>query len=264
MPIAKPPPAAKPKTRLYADAATLAAGLTVELSPAQAHQLRNVLRLAAGDAVALFNRRDGEWLGRIAGLGKGWATVELAERMRPPPHPSASIDLWLVFAPVKGGRVETVVEKATELGVSALLPVLTERSVVDRVNVERLAAHAVEAAEQCERLDVPPVYQPQRLDRLIASWPAGRRLLLCDETGAAPPLAQALLAEPAWRSDPAAVLTGPEGGFAETELDALRKLPFVSSVGLGPRVLRADTAALAALSVFQALAGDWHHHRSAA
>ena len=264
MPTAKPP-AAKPKTRLYADAATLAAGLTVELSPAQAHQLRNVLRLAAGDAVALFNRRDGEWLGRIAGLGKGWATVELAERMRPPaPPPHPSPDLWLVFAPVKGGRVEAVVEKATELGVSALLPVLTERSVVDRVNIERLAAHAVEAAEQCERLDVPPVHQPQRLDRLIASWPAGRRLLLCDESGAAPPLAQALLADPAWRSAPAAVLTGPEGGFAETELDALRKLPFVSSVGLGPRVLRADTAALAALSVYQALAGDWHHYRGAA
>jgi 16S rRNA (uracil1498-N3)-methyltransferase len=146
------------------------------------------------------------------------------------------------------------VEKATELGASALLPVFTERTIVDRVNLDRLAANAVEAAEQTQRLTVPEIRPPQKLDRLIADWPAGRRLILCDESGASPDIASVLgAAQPGiW-----ALLTGPEGGFTETELDALKKLPFVCPVGLGPRVLRADTAALAALAVFQAVLGDW-------
>lgn len=243
-----------PKTRLYV-AADLAAGLTLGLEPAQAHYLRNVLRLATGDGVALFNGRHGEWQGRIDGIGKGWCSVRLEVQSRPQ---EADPDLWLVFAPVKRARIDFLVEKATELGAGALLPVFTRFTQVERVNLDRLRANAIEAAEQSERVTVPTLAEPQSLDALLARWPDNRRLLLCDESGAAPPIAAALLEAGA---GPWAVLVGPEGGFAETELDALRKLPFVSPVGLGPRVLRADTAALAALAVVQAMAGDWRTPR---
>ena len=211
--------------------------------------------------MALFNGRDGEWLGRIDIHGKNRCAVTLVEQHRPQaPEP----DLWLVFAPIKRGRIDFLVEKATELGVSELYPVHTSRSVVERVNLDRLRVHAIEAAEQTERLSVPSIAAPQPLDRLVAQWPAPRRLLLCDESGASPPIADALRGAAALDNTPAcpwAVLVGPEGGFAETELDALRKLPFVCAVGLGPRVLRADTAALAALAVLQALSGDWRAPR---
>ncbi|HEX9836481.1 MAG TPA: 16S rRNA (uracil(1498)-N(3))-methyltransferase, partial [Alphaproteobacteria bacterium] len=169
----------------------------------------------------------------------------------------ASPDLWLVFAPVKRARIDFVAAKATELGVSALRPVLTRHTAVERVNVERLRANAIEAAEQCDRLDVPEVAAPVALDALIEDWPAGRRLMLCDESGAAPPVAAALAPFAAAPAAPWAVLTGPEGGFAGSELDALKKREFVTAVSLGPRTLRADTAALAALSCWQALVGDW-------
>ncbi len=239
-----------PKTRLFVPT-DLAGGLAIGLEPSQAHYVKTVLRLGQGDVVALFNGRDGEWLGRIDGVGKGWCSVALFEQRR---LQDAAPDLWLVFAPLKRGRIDFLVEKATELGVSALYPVYTRRSVVERVNLERLRANAIEAAEQTERLSVPAVAEPQPLERMLAHWPADRRLLLCDESGAAPPIAESLTAA---APGACAVLVGPEGGFAETELDALRKLPFVSPVGLGPRVLRADTAALAALAVLQAIAGDW-------
>lgn len=238
------------RTRLFV-ATDLAGGLSIGLAPSQAHYVKTVLRLDKGAVVALFNGRDGEWLGRIDGAGKGWCSVSLYEQSRPQEKPP---DLWLVFAPIKRARIDFLVEKATELGVAALHPVQTQRTIVERVNLERLRANAVEAAEQTGRLSVPEVAEPEPLPRLMARWPADRRLLLCDESGAAPPIAETLAgaAPGAW-----AVLVGPEGGFAETELDALKKLPFVSPVGLGPRVLRADTAALASLAVLQALAGDW-------
>jgi 16S rRNA (uracil1498-N3)-methyltransferase len=240
----------RPSTRLCV-AADLAPGLSIGLSAAQAHYLRAVLRLDRGAAVALFNGRDGEWLGRIEGLGKGWCSMALEGRLRAQePEP----DLWLVFAPIKRGRIDFLAEKATELGVSELRPVITRRTIVERVNIERLAANAVEAAEQTQRLTIPVVREPEPLDRALEGWPVGRRLLLCDETGGGAPIAEAARGV----AGPLAVLTGPEGGFAETELDALRKLPFVTPVGLGPRVLRADTAALAALAVLQAVAGDWN------
>jgi len=245
---------ATPKTRLYV-ATDLAGGLAVGLEPSQAHQVKSVLRLVPGAVVALFNGRHGEWLGRIDGLGKGWCSVSLYEQRR---RQQDSGDLWLVFAPVKRARIDFVVEKATELGVSAIRPVFTRHTIVERVNLERLRANAVEAAEQTERLTVPEVVEPEPLQRLMARWPADRRLLLCDETGTSPPIAEALAAA---QPGPWAVLIGPEGGFAESELDALKKLPFVCPVGLGPRVLRADTAALAALAVLQALAGDWRAPR---
>lgn len=245
---------ASTRTRLYVTT-DLAGGLSVGLDPSQAHYVRTVLRLAPGETVALFNGRDGEWLARIDGTGKGWCSLTPYERRRPQ---EAAPDLWLAFAPIKRARIDFLAEKATELGASALLPVYTQRTVVERVNVERLRANAVEAAEQSERLSVPDIAEPVPLAQLLARWPASRRLLLCDESGAAPPIAAALrdAAPGAW-----GVLIGPEGGFVETELDALRKLPFVLPVGLGPRVLRADTAALAALAVLQALAGDWREVR---
>jgi len=240
----------EPRRRLYVTA-DLAAGASVALDAAQAHYLKNVLRLEPGAPVLLFNGREGEWRGAIQGFDRESVTVVLDHRTRAQvPEP----DLWLAFAPVKRVRIDFLVEKATELGVSALQPVLTERTQVERVNLDRLRANVREAAEQTERLTLPEVRPPLSLARALERWPAGRRLLLCDESGESPDIASALRAEQpgVW-----GVLTGPEGGFTQRELDGLRKLPFVCAVGLGPRVLRADTAALAALAVFQALLGDW-------
>lgn len=247
------------KTRLFVEG-DLAQGAIIGLGPVQAHYLRHVLRLKSGDSVALFNGRDGEWLGTIEGVGKGWCSLAVDGRRRPQePEP----DLWLVFAPIKRARLDFLVQKATELGVSALWPVLTRHTQITRVNAERLKANAIEAAEQSERLSVPAVIEACALDEVVARWPKDRRLLLCDESGAAPPIAAAFAREAAGAASggagrvPWAALIGPEGGFSRSELDGLRKLPFVMAVGLGPRVLRADTAALAVLSCWQALLGDW-------
>ncbi len=226
------------------------------LDGAQAHRLRNVLRLAPGAAVAAFNAADGEWRCTVAALGRADGRLSVGERLRPPsPEP----DLWLLFAPIKRARLGWLVEKATELGAAMLLPVVTARTQGDRLNPARLVAEVVAAAEQCERLSVPEMRAPEPLDRVLAAWPAGRRLLVCDESGGGEPIAAALASLAPSR--PMAVLVGPEGGFTETELDALGKLAFVTRVGLGPRVLRAETAVLAALAVFQAIAGDWHAAR---
>jgi 16S rRNA (uracil1498-N3)-methyltransferase len=245
-----------PVTRLHSDAA-LAAGATVALDDKQAHYLKNVLRLAPGGRIALFNARDGEWWGEIERLGKAGGAARIGERRR---APKAEPDLWLAFAPVKRARIDYLVEKATELGASALLPVYTERTMVERVNLDRLKANAREAAEQTERLSLPEIRAPQALRALIAAWPAGRSLLLCDESGTAPPILEALARR---KPGPWAVMIGPEGGFTDMELDLLRNLPFVCAVGLGPRVLRADTAALAALALIQAVLGDWRAGRGA-
>jgi 16S rRNA (uracil1498-N3)-methyltransferase len=228
----------------------LATGVAVELAQEQAHYLKNVMRLGEGDAVALFNGSGGEFRARIESFGKRAARLVVEEQLR---AQSAEPDLWLVFAPIKRARIDYLVEKATELGASALVPVITRHTHVERLNLDRLRAHAIEAAEQSERLTVPHIEEPRALDDVLADWDASRRIMLCDESRTAPPAAAALARESAkaW-----AVLIGPEGGFAETELDALRKLPFVSAVSLGPRILRADTAALAGLAVLQALRGE--------
>ena len=234
----------------------LASGAEIELNRGQAHYLRSVLRLNSGAAVAVFNETDGEWLARLCELGKGAALAvetQLREAL-----PEAETDVWLVFAPVKRARLDWLVEKATELGVSALLPVWTARTQVERVNLDRLRAHAVEAAEQSERLSIPELRAPEPLERLLAAWPGERRLIVCDESGAGEPISDAAAR---LAPGPVALLVGPEGGFDETELDAFGKLSFVTRVGLGPRVLRAETAALAALAVFQAIAGDWRRSR---
>jgi 16S rRNA (uracil1498-N3)-methyltransferase len=234
----------------------LAAGQPIVLAPAQAHRLRNVLRLVPGDAVAAFNERDGEWLCELAEIGQRGARVAVRRQLRAPePEP----DLWLLFAPIKRARLDWLIEKATELGAAALVPVWTQRTQPERLNRDRLRALAIAAAEQCERLSVPDIAIPEALDRVLAAWPAGRLLVLCDETGSGMPIAAALAGLPP--DAQAAVLVGPEGGFTDRELDALGKLPIVRRVGLGPRVLRAETAAVAALAVFQAIAGDWRRAR---
>jgi 16S rRNA (uracil1498-N3)-methyltransferase len=240
------------ETRLYLEAA-LAAGATLGLDHARAHFLRSVLRLKRGARIAVFNGADGEWTARLDALGKGWASLVVEERRRAQePEP----DLWLVFAPIKRARLDFLVEKAVELGVSRLQPAMTRFTAVARVNRERLAANAREAAEQCERLSVPQVLEARPLFDIVGEWPAGRRLLVCCERGAAQPLAAALQAAVGEAETPWAILVGPEGGLARSELDGLSKLPFVTPVGLGPRILRADTAALFALACWQALLGD--------
>jgi len=238
--------------RLYVTDRLAPAG-EVELDAGQQHYLRSVLRLGLGAAVAAFNPEDGEWLCRIAGIGKNGVRLT-AERQLRSPELGGEADLWLVFAPIKRARVDWLVEKATELGVSALLPVWTARTQVERVNLERLRAHAIEAAEQSERVSVPEIRAPEALQRVLSSWPTTRRLILCDESGKGEPIVEAMAPLP---HGPLALLVGPEGGFAQTELDAVGKLTFVTRVGLGPRVLRAETAALAAVAVVQAIAGDW-------
>lgn len=236
-----------PRTRLFVDA-PLAAGVSARLSDAQTHHLRGVLRLQAGTGLRLFNSRDGEWLGRLGHFRKNDAGHAVADEQirRPGPMP----DLWLCFAPVKKDAIDAVVAKGTELGAAVLQPVFTRFTDVQRVNLDRLRAHAVGAAEQCERLDVPEVRDPVWLEALLEAWPRARTLLVCAEAGAACPIAEVVA------PGPAALLVGPEGGFTATELDLLRGHEFVRPVGLGPRILRADTAAIAALAVWQMLAGD--------
>ncbi|MBV8506202.1 MAG: 16S rRNA (uracil(1498)-N(3))-methyltransferase [Alphaproteobacteria bacterium] len=242
--------------RLYV-ASGLASGGEAELDRAQTHYLRSVLRLDAGAAIAAFNTADGEWLCHVAEFGKRGARLSVEAQLRAP-EPEAEPDLWLMFAPIKRARLDWLVEKATELGVTAFLPVWTARTQVERINLERLRAHTIEAAEQSERVSVPEMRAPEALRRVLASWPAARGLILCDERGAGEPICDAAARLP---PGPMALLVGPEGGFDETELDAFGKLSFVTRVGLGPRVLRAETATLAAVAVFQAIAGDWRRGR---
>lgn len=240
------------ETRLFVDT-PLAAGGKVALGQDQTHYLKNVLRLGPGEAVALFNGVDGEWRAEIAAVSKKSAELALAGRTRAQaPEP----DLWLAFAPIKRARIDFTAQKATELGASLLWPVMTRHTMVDRVNTERLRANAVEAAEQSDRLTVPEVREPARLDALIDAWPADRALIVADETGGVP-IGETLAMHRRGAITSAGFLIGPEGGFADAELDRLRSLPFVTSVSLGARLLRADTAALAVLAVWQALVGDW-------
>lgn len=241
-------------TRLFV-AADLAPGAEVALDADQAHRLRNVLRLQPGHRIALFNGRDGEWAAEIVSLTRRGGSVRTGERRR---AQRAEPDLWLLFAPIKHGRIDYLAQKATELGCARLQPVMTAFTNVTRVNRDRLAANALEAAQQTGRLSVPDVLAAATLADVLADWPARRRLMLCDEEGKGAPIAEALARVSREEArGPWAVLIGPEGGFAGPELDALRKLPFVIPVSLGPRLLRADTAAVAALACWQSVLGDW-------
>ncbi|MSO70913.1 MAG: 16S rRNA (uracil(1498)-N(3))-methyltransferase [Alphaproteobacteria bacterium] len=235
--------------RLYVDA-PLAAGGEVALSPEQAHYLRHVLRQSQGDSLHLFNGRDGEWLARAGGGGRA-ASARVASQLRPQ---AGEGDLWLAAAPLKRTPYDLVAQKATELGVARLIPVMTERTQSTRVKTDRLRAITIEAAEQCERLTVPKVTDPFTLARLIADWPRDRALLMGDETGGGRPLAEVAAT---LEGRAIGILIGPEGGFAPAELDALAAEAFVTRIDLGPRIMKAETAALAALAVVQAIAGDW-------
>jgi 16S rRNA (uracil1498-N3)-methyltransferase len=247
--------------RLYV-APDLREGLEIPTDADQAHYLTRVLRLAAGAPVRVFNGRDGEFAASLSAFTKSTAQLRLGPQLRPQ---QATPDLWLMFAPLKKARTDFIVEKATELGASEIRPVLTERTDADTVRTDRLQRIAVEAAEQTERLDVPPVREAARLDRALASWDEARVLIYADEAGdeggkpwggeagRARPIAD-MLKTPSGR---AGILIGPEGGFTPAERKRLRSLPYVRPVGLGPRILRAETAAVAALALYQALAGDW-------
>jgi len=226
--------------RLFVEA-PLAAGAEVVASTGQAHYLGAVMRRAAGDALRLFNGRDGEFAARIAALRRGHASLAVERQLRPQaPEP----DLWLVFALLKRDATDLLVQKATELGAGALHPIFTERTNAARVNVARLTAIAIEAAEQSERLTVPMIHPPRRLADLLATWPEGRPLFAAVERSAAPAIAPT--------AGPAGLLIGPEGGFTKAELDALARHPSVAPVSLGPRILRAETAAIAGLALLQA------------
>lgn len=239
-----------PKLRLFVDT-PLAEGGLVEADPDQSHYLLNVMRAGPGHSVALFNGREGEWQGRIEAVRRNRCTIALESRLR---EQASEPDVWLLFAPIKRARIDFIAEKAGELGASLLWPVFTRFTSVSRVNEARLRAIAIEAAEQCERLTIPEIHPTTTLGQALDGWPPERRLVFLDETGGGRPIGEAL-AE--MTPGPTAFLVGPEGGFAKTELDALRNLPFAVAVGLGPRVLRADTAALSALACWQALCGDW-------
>ncbi|OYY91723.1 MAG: 16S rRNA (uracil(1498)-N(3))-methyltransferase [Sphingomonas sp. 28-66-16] len=238
------PPQSTP--RLFV-ASPLAAGMRLIEGP-QAHYLAQVMRLKPGDPVKLFDGENGEWLALARDIGKKSLSVELTEQLRPT---EAVPDLWLCAAPLKKGRIDWLAEKACELGVAKLVPVLTARTIVERLNGDRLRAHMIEAAEQCGRTAVPALAEPVKLATLLRDW-RDRRLFFADETGGAP-AAAAMAAHPG----PAAILIGPEGGFTTDERGAIRAVPQAIGIGLGPRILRADTAAAAAVALWMASAGDW-------
>ncbi len=237
------------KIRLYVDH-PLAEGERVALSRDQAHYLFGVMRQRVGDQVALFNGKDGEWRAEVVEAGKraGVLTCLAQTRLLQPPP-----DLWLLFAPIKKARTDFIVEKAAELGAARILPVQTDFTNTERIRRDRLQAHAIEAAEQCGGTYVPEVAELQRLDQALSNWPEDRHLIFADEALVA--AKAALEAAPA--GEKWAILIGPEGGFSPAERDRLTALPFVTPISLGPRILRADTAAVAALTLFQATRGDW-------
>jgi 16S rRNA (uracil1498-N3)-methyltransferase len=243
------------KVRLYVEAA-LGSGVRVVASAQQAHYLLHVMRAKSGDRISLFNGRDGEWLVRVREVTKRGCVLECARRTV---EQFDVPDIWLCFAPIKKTPADFVVQKATELGVRVLQPVFTRRTIVGRVNLDRMRANTIEAAEQSGRLSVPETREPRSLDSLLSNWPHDRRLIFCDEAGDAQSIAVVLERE---GDQPFAIIAGPEGGFDPAERAALRDQSFVVPISLGPRILRADTAALAALAVWQSLRGDWRSRGS--
>ncbi len=249
------------KVRLYVEH-PLGEGQSVPLERDQAHYLFGVMRLGAGDAVALFNGRDGEWRAEVVEAAKRRGVLVCRAQTQPVRMPP---DLWLIFAPIKKARTDFIVEKAAEMGAARILPVQTHYTNSERIRQDRLQAHAVEAAEQCGGTFVPEVCELQKLDRVLADWPEGRQLMFCDEVEAGfrhgnRAEKQAFFGAEFSENSGAggwAILIGPEGGFSDAERDRLRALPFAHVVSLGPRILRADTAAVAAMTLWQMALGDW-------
>ena len=240
--------------RLYVDAA-LSEGASVALDASQANYLGNVLRLKTGDCVLAFNGRDGEWQAMLAAAGKRRLALAIGKRARPQ---TGALDLHYLFAPLKHARLDYMTQKAVEMGASRLQPVLTRHAQVARVNLERMRANAIEAAEQCGILTVPEIRAPVRLQQMIAELEPARVLVFCDEEAEVKdPIAALAQVRSARQAQPLAVLVGPEGGFAPEERAALLKLPNAVRLALGPRLLRADTAAVAALALVGAVLGDW-------
>ncbi|WP_170415252.1 16S rRNA (uracil(1498)-N(3))-methyltransferase [Ruegeria atlantica] len=237
------------KIRLYVEH-PLGQGQSVPLTREQAHYLFGVMRLVVGGQVALFNGQDGEWLAEVAEAGKRGGILTCVDQTKPLQLPP---DLWLLFAPIKKARTDFIVEKAAEMGAARIMPVQTEFTNSERIRQDRLQAHAVEAAEQCGGTYVPEVTDLQRLDRVLDSWPEGRQLMFCDEAEVGSVLRLATND----KDQPWAILIGPEGGFSDRERARLVALPYAHVVSLGPRILRADTAAVAAMTMWQQALGDW-------
>ncbi|KQR57012.1 16S rRNA (uracil(1498)-N(3))-methyltransferase [Brevundimonas sp. Leaf168] len=239
--------------RLYVTS-PLAAAAPVAPTLDQSRYLTQVMRLKAGDDLLVFNGRDGEWRCTVAEVLKKGVILRAEEQVRPQ---TFGPDLELIVAVVKKARVETIVEKAAELGARRVRLVLTKRTNADRIRLDRLDAIAEEAAEQTGRMDVPAVDDPIKLDALLDGWETGRRLMFCDETGGAPAISALAAAGAGAQEQKWSILIGPEGGFSPEEGERLRSLPFTTAVSLGPRILRADTAAIAAMTLWQAAVGDW-------
>lgn len=240
---------AKTTPRLHLDAA-LNANAEIVLEREQGHYLINVLRQSAGDPVQVFNSKDGEWLAYITEAAKKSVRVRIEKKLgdaTPPP------DIDYLFAPIKHQRLDYLVQKATELGAKRLRPIITARTIAERTNLDRMRANVVEAAEQCNLIYLPEVLEPQKFDSVLRTWDQTRTLIFCDET--------AIVSDPLQALEglklPLAVCVGPEGGFTENERNHLKSLPFVTAIKLGPRIMRADTVAIAALALVQAKLGDW-------
>lgn len=238
------PPKSLPRLFLPAE---ISEGALVELGSPQANYLNNVMRLGPGSEILVFDGNTGEWLARIADVTKKQTTLTIVRRSR---EPEIIPDVWLGFAPVKRSQTDWLVEKATELGAARLIPLITQRTIADRVKLGRLATISIEAAEQCGRTRLPAIAEPIMLKQLLANRDSARRLYFADETGGE-------TAARAFTPGPCLILTGPEGGFTDEERTSIRSAANAVAVSLGPRILRAETAALAALAVYMAVAGDW-------
>lgn len=236
--------------RLYCET-DLTAQALISLGESQAHYLRSVVRMSIGDAVLVFNGRDGEWLAEITELGKKRAALVLQNQTR---LQDEAGDIMLLLAPIKRDRLDYLAQKATEMGASHLLPVITKRTQNSKLNIERLQANAIEAAEQCNLLHVPQIDAPRRLDQILADWPSDRSIIFCDEHA---DLEQGLSDLQHLKGQKIAILIGPEGGFDEAERAGLLARKDTVAVSLGPRILRADTALVAALALVQSQIGDW-------
>ena len=240
---------AKTTPRLHLDAA-LSVNAEIILEREQGHYLVNVLRHGAGDAVQVFNSANGEWLAYLTEVAKKSVRIRIEKKLSeatPPP------DIDYLFAPIKHQRLDYLVQKATELGARRLRPIITARTIAERVNLERMRANVIEAAEQCNLVFLPEVHEPQKFDTILRAWDSSRTLIFCDETATVSDPLQALEG----LKLPLAVCVGPEGGFTEDERKLLKSLPFVRAIKLGPRIMRADTVAIAALAMVQAKLGDW-------